>query len=98
VQTLEKINQMLPLYIQKFKFIFAKNDFDILSEYCHWNHTIELTLETEPKSLEIYPLLLSEQIKLDTFFAGNLCICRIYPSKSPIATLVFFIKKKDDSL
>ena len=89
---------MLSLYIQKFKLIFAKNNFDILSEHCHWNHIIELTLEAEPKSLEIYSLLLTEQIKLDTFFAKNLCIYRIYPSKSPIATLVFFIEKKNDLL
>ena len=40
VQTLEKMNQMLSLYIQKFKLIFAKNDFDILSDHCHWNYTI----------------------------------------------------------
>ena len=49
VETLEKINQMLSLYIQKFKLIFAKNDFDIFSEHCYWNHTIKLTLEAKPK-------------------------------------------------
>jgi len=39
-----------------------------------------------------------EQEELDAFLKENLCTRRIQPSKSPIAALMFFIKKKDGSL
>jgi len=39
-----------------------------------------------------------EQKELDSFLEKNLHTRRICPSKSPIAALVFFIKKKDGSL
>jgi len=39
-----------------------------------------------------------EQKELDAFLEENLRTRRIHPSKSPMAALVFFIKKKDGSL
>ena len=39
-----------------------------------------------------------EQRQLDEFLDENLCTGRIRPSKSPMASPVFFIKKKDGSL
>jgi len=47
---------------------------------------------------KVYPLSPLEQTELDTFLEENLRTRRIRPSKSPIAALVFFIKKKDGSL
>lgn len=44
VQIIERTNQILSPYIQKFESVFAKNNFDILSKHYHYNHTIELTL------------------------------------------------------
>jgi len=52
----------------------------------------------EPKSSKVYPLSPLEQEELDAFLKENLCTRRIQPSKSPIAALMFFIKKKDGSL
>jgi Reverse transcriptase (RNA-dependent DNA polymerase) len=46
----------------------------------------------------VYPLSLSEQKGLDTFIQENLESGRISPSKSPMASSVFFIKKKDGTL
>jgi len=43
-------------------------------------------------------LSLVEQKELDAFLKENLCTGQIHLSKSPIAALVFFIKKKDSSL
>jgi hypothetical protein len=40
----------------------------------------------------------NEQTELDAFLKENLEIGHIYPSKSPMASPVFFIKKKDGSL
>ena len=85
-------------YAQRFKFVFAKDSFDILLEHCHQNHTIELILGSEPKLSKVYPLSLVEQTELDIFLEENLYTSCICPFKSPIAILVFFIKKKNSSL
>jgi len=85
-------------YAKGFESVFAKEDFDILLEHRQWDHAIKLTLGSEPKSSKVYPLSLVEQKELDSFLEENLCTGQICPSKSPMAALVFFIKKKDGSL
>ena len=88
----------LPNYAKEFESVFAKEDFNILPEHRQWDHAIELILGLEPKSSKVYPLSLVEQKELDSFLEENLRTRRIRPSKSPMAALVFFIKKKDGSL
>ena len=88
----------LPAYVTEFQSVFAKEDFDILPEHCKWDHAIELIPGAEPKSSKVYPLSPLEQAELDAFLEENLHTRRIWPSKSPIAAPVFFIKKKDGSL
>ena len=61
-------------YIQIFELVFVKKDFDILSDYCKQNYTIELVSRAEPKLSEIYILLPVEQSKLDVFLTKNLYI------------------------
>jgi len=85
-------------YTQGFEFVFTKNSFDVLPEHYYWDHTIKLILGSDPKLLKIYPLSPVEKTKLDIFLEKNLYTGCIYPSKSPIAALVFFIKKKNGSL
>jgi len=88
----------LPDYAKGFKSVFTKEDFNILSEHKQWDHTIELILGLEPKSSKVYSLSPVEQKELDSFLEENLCTRRICPFKSPMAALVFFIKKKNGSL
>ena len=95
---MKRTNQILSSYIQKFESVFAKNNFDILSEHYHYNHTIKLTLRAEPKLPKIHSLSSIKQIELDIFLAENLYIDKIYFSKSPMSTLIFFIKKRDSLL
>jgi len=78
--------------------VFEKEDFDILLEHRQWDHAIELIPGSVPKLLKVYPLSLVEQKELDFFLKENLCTRQIHPFKSPMAALVFFIKKKDGSL
>jgi len=87
-----------PDCVRGFESIFAKKDFDILPEHRQWDHAIELISGSEPKSSKVYLLSLVEQKELDVFLEENLRTGRICPSKSPMAALVFFIKKKDGSL
>ena len=89
---------ILPDYIRGFESVFAKEDFNVLPEHRQWDHAIELILGSEPKSSKVYPLSPVEQKELDSFLEENLCTRQIRPSKSPMAALVFFIKKKDGSL
>ncbi|KNZ80004.1 hypothetical protein J132_08234 [Termitomyces sp. J132] len=70
----------------------------MLLECKKWDHAIELLPDSMPSSYKVYLLAPREQDKLNTFLQEILnssCIC---PSKSPMASLVFFIKKKDGSL
>jgi len=99
-RALETRKGLLPLpdCVKGFESVFAKEDFDILPDHRQWDHAIELVPGSEPKSSKVYPLSPVEQKELDSFLEENLCTGRIRPSKSPMAALVFFIKKKDGSL
>ena len=78
--------------------MFDKDDFDKLPERRPWDHVIELIKGARPVDCKVYPLTLAEQEELNKFLEENLRTGRIHPSKSPMASLVFFIKKKDGSL
>ena len=53
---------------------------------------------TYESGCKVYPLSPSEQKELDAFIQENLESGHICPSKSPMASPVFFIKKKDGAL
>ncbi|KAG5729114.1 hypothetical protein E4T56_gene3167 [Termitomyces sp. T112] len=70
-------------YLHVFEDVFSKASFDSLLE-C--------------KSCKVYPLAPWKQDKLDAFLQENLDSSHICLSKSPMASPVFFIKKKNGSL
>lgn len=81
-----------------FEDVFVKESFDSLSGLKKWDHVIELLPGTECKFCEVYPMSPNEQMELDHFLDENLksgCICSF---KLPMASPIFFIKKKDGSL
>ena len=88
----------IPPHLRDFHAVFAKESFDDLPESKPWDHAVELIPDATPKSCKVYPLALSEQKELDAFLKENLESGRIRPSKSPMASPVFFIKKKDGGL
>ena len=53
---------------------------------------------SEPSNCKVYPLSRDEQAELDTYIEEHLASGRIRPSKSPMASPCFFIKKKDGKL
>jgi Reverse transcriptase (RNA-dependent DNA polymerase). len=78
---------------------FTKEEFDELPPHRPWDHAIELLPgTTERLDCKIYPLSADEQTQLDEFLEENLSTGRIRPSKSPMASPFFFIKKKDGKL
>ena len=72
--------------------------FDELPDQKKWDHAIELVPAAQMLITKVYPLPPVKQKQLDDFLEENLKSRCIYPPKSPMASLVFFIKKKDGSL
>uniref|UniRef100_A0A0W0GEX3 Putative reverse transcriptase-rnase h-integrase n=1 Tax=Moniliophthora roreri TaxID=221103 RepID=A0A0W0GEX3_MONRR len=70
-----------------------------LPEHKPYDHTIDLKLDA-PETIQskVYPMLVNEQGELDQFLEENLQKGYIVPFKSPMASPVFFVKKKDGKL
>jgi len=88
----------VPEYLKEFDSVFSKESFDALPESKKWDHAVELIPGEKASNCEVYPLAPMEQKELDQFLKENLETGQIHPSKSLIASLVFFIKKKDGTL
>jgi hypothetical protein len=88
----------VPESLHDFEDVFSKESFDSLPDRCKWDHAIELECDPEPSFRKVYPMTLEEQGELDAFLEEALSTGRIRPSRSPIGTLAFFIKKKDGKL
>jgi hypothetical protein len=98
-QEKKKPTQSLPNYLSAFSSVFEEKEFDKLPPHCPWDHAIELQPGKEHKlNCKIYPLSREEQDELDKFLDEQLRTGRIRPSKSPMASSFFFVKKKDGRL
>ena len=85
--------EMLPKPYLGFRDVFSKESFDELPEWKQWAHMIDLKPESQPCSMKVYPMSPVERKELNDFLEENLSSGRIRPSKSPMASLVFFVKK-----
>ena len=65
---------------------------------CPWDHVIELKPGSKPFADKIYNLSPDKQKQLEVFLDENLKSRCIHPSKSPMASPFFFIKKKSGEL
>ncbi len=91
--------EMVPDWCRDFNNLFNKDNFDELPEPKMWDHAIELTPNASTNlDCKVYPLNRNKQEELDKFLDENLSSGRIRPSKSPMASPFFFIKKKDGKL
>ena len=97
-QTNEETLTLVPNYLREFTAIFSKQSFNVLLEPKEWDHVVELVPGSKPSGCKTYPLSPVKQKELDAFLKENLEMGRIWPSKSPMSSPVFFIKKKDGSL
>jgi hypothetical protein len=94
----QSFRDTVPDHLHDFEDVFSKESFDTLPDRKQWDHAIELVPGADPSSCKVYPLAPNEQAELDEFIKENLATGRIRPSKSPMASPVFFIKKKDGGL
>jgi len=92
------LDDLIPRPYQAFREVFSKESFDELPDWKEWDHTIELTPDAQNFSTKVYPMSPVEQKELDEFLEENLHTSRIRSSKSPMASPVFFVKKKDGKL
>jgi hypothetical protein len=90
--------QLVPGEYHKYLDIFSGEKAHRFPKSRPWDHKIERKEGFQPKLFENYNLTLAEQIKLDKFLKENLEKGYIWPSQSPMASLFFFVSKKDGKL
>jgi hypothetical protein len=95
---LKFFHESITTHFHNFKDLFLKLSFDHPSDQKIWDHMIKLVPGAKASSCKVYPLTPSKQSEIDAFIHKNLSSGRIHPSKSPMASLVFFIKKKNGTL
>ena len=91
--------EMVPKEYHDFAKVFSDEDAQRLPQHQPWDHTIDLKPDA-PDSLraKIFPMPVNEQEALDAFLKEHLDKGYIVPSKSPMASPFFFVKKKDGKL
>jgi len=91
--------EIVPEQYQQYAKVFSENESERLPSHKPYDHAINLKPEAlETIRLKVYLMPLNEQEELDRFLKENVQKGYIVPSKSPIASPVFFIKKKDGKL
>jgi hypothetical protein len=91
--------EIVPEQYWEFSKVFSDKESERLPEHRPWDHTIDLKEGTlEAICSKVYPMPPNELKELDKFLEENLRRSYITPSKSPMVSPVFFIKKKDGNL
>ena len=90
---------MIPAEYRKYQRVFSEEESHRLPEHKPWDHTIDLK-EGAPETLHAraFPMSQPEDEELGRFLEEALAKGYIIPSKSPMASPVFFVKKKDRRL
>jgi hypothetical protein len=91
--------EIVPAEYRQYADVFSETESERLPTHKPYDHAIDLKPDT-PETIwsKIYPMPVNEQEELDRFLEDNWRKGYIVPSKSPIASPVFFVKKKDGRL
>ena len=92
------LTEQIPEEYHEFIRVFNEKEANCFPKSRVWDHKIKLKEGFQPKSFKAYNLTPEEQKELDAFLKENLEKGYIWPSKSPMTTPFFFIKKKDGKL
>ena len=88
--------EMVPVQYRDFAKVFSKEESQLLPEHQPWDHAIDLEPDAVKHwKIKSYPLSPNEQEELDKFLKEHVTKGYLVPSKSSMASPVFFIKKKD---
>jgi hypothetical protein len=98
-KALRTLDEIVPEHYQDFSKVFSKEESNWLPTHKAYDHVIDLKPDA-PESLrsKVYPMPVNKQAELDWFLEENLKKGYIVPSKSPMLSPIFFIKKKDGKL
>ena len=94
----KSFGESVPTHLHDLEDLFTKLSLDQLPNRKIWDHVIKLIPDAKPANCKVYPIAPNKQAELDEFLHKNLTSGHIHPLKSPMASLVFFIKKKDGTL
>ena len=91
----QTFEEMVPPEYRDFKKVFSEEESVLLPAHQPWDHAIEL-VPGAPQTMKtkVYPMSLN----VDKFLHENLQKGYIQPSKSSLASPIFFVKKKDGKL
>ena len=92
------LDQLIPVKYHEYLDVFDDKKADRFPESRTWDHKIELKEGFPPKSFKSYNMTPAEQTEMDKFLKENLAKGYIRPSQSPMASPMFFVKKKDGGL
>ena len=91
--------EMVPEYYRDFAKVFSEEESQRLPEHQPWDHAIDLEPDAVKHwKIKSYPMSANEQEELDKFLKEHVSKGYLVPSKSPMVSPVFFIKKKDGKL
>ncbi|KAJ3004115.1 hypothetical protein NUW54_g4964 [Trametes sanguinea] len=97
-QPAKTLDDVLPDYLQDYCQIFEKKTAERMPILRPWDHAIDLKPGFVCRDCKIIPLSPQEHSELDKFIDDNLAKGYIHPSKSPMASPIFFVKKKNGTL
>src|SRR5229473_74538 len=98
-KTQKTFKDMVPEHYCQYTLVFDENTSKALPPSHKYDHAIDLKPDTNPSNnCKVYPLNPTEQQALDAFLDDMLARDYIRPSKSPLASPFFFVKKKDGKL
>jgi len=80
--------------LKEFDSVFSKESFNVLPQSKKWDHVVEVIPGEKASNCKVYPLAQTEQKELDQFLKENLETGRIRPSKSPMASPVFSLRRR----
>lgn len=93
------LEEMIPAEYRRYTKVFSEEESHRLPEHKLWDYTIELK-EGAPEAIHVrvFPMSQPKDEELGRFLDDALAKGYIIPSKSPMVSLVFFVKKKDGKL
>ena len=91
--------ELVPEHYRDFTKVFSEEESQRLPEHQPWDHAIDLEPDAQLHwKVRTYPMSPEEQVELRKFIKEHVAKGYLVPSKSPMASPVFFIQKKDGSL
>jgi hypothetical protein len=92
------VEQLVPEEYHEFLKVFSKEEVARFPKSGKWDHKIELKPDFQTKAFKHYSLTPQEQEEMKKFLNENKKKGYIRESKSPMASPMFFVKKKDGKL